>query len=338
MNPEIANGRRGEQALCSAVSRSAGEQPIGTAAAHDSYLLLETPLPWAREALDSMHVPDGVREAVRNAVAQGRDVRFLAFMSETNPSPAGFRRVIHYRKPAGAFAEYEKEEYVVSENDLPALAESIALDAGRPDEFASCRAETARTRDLFVCTHGSRDVCCGSLGHPIYELAERMYAAPSGGALRVWRVSHLGGHRFAPTLADFPEARYWAYVEPGDLANIVRRSGAFSEVAGKYRGWGGVGKIEQVLEREALLREGWGWTALRKSGSAVRQDDGTYRVRIAAETEDGAPAGVYEGVVELAGTVMTGGCTAEPKEVPQYRARMTVPEESRTHFRHIRDL
>ena len=55
---------------------------------------------------------------------------------------------------------------------------------------------------LLVCTHGSRDACCGSLG---VRLAQRLRADLG----EVWEVSHLGGHRFAPTLWHLPSWRVY---------------------------------------------------------------------------------------------------------------------------------
>lgn len=57
---------------------------------------------------------------------------------------------------------------------------------------------------LLVCTHGSRDACCGSLGP---KLAARL-----GQDHQVWEVSHLGGHRFAPTLWHLPSWRVYGRV------------------------------------------------------------------------------------------------------------------------------
>lgn len=48
---------------------------------------------------------------------------------------------------------------------------------------------------LLVCTHGTRDRCCGTLG-------VKLVKALRGQGVEVWEVSHLGGHRFAPTLWD----------------------------------------------------------------------------------------------------------------------------------------
>ena len=59
----------------------------------------------------------------------------------------------------------------------------------RPHRFSP---EHAQDR-LLICTHGSRDRCCGSLG---VKLARCLREAGAD----VWEVSHIGGHRFAPTL------------------------------------------------------------------------------------------------------------------------------------------
>ena len=51
---------------------------------------------------------------------------------------------------------------------------------------------------ILVCTHGSRDRCCGVLGGATYAALHKL--KPDW----VWQVSHLGGHRFAPTLLALP--------------------------------------------------------------------------------------------------------------------------------------
>lgn len=60
---------------------------------------------------------------------------------------------------------------------------------------------------LLVCTHGSRDACCGSLGPRLAAGLAREH--------QVWEVSHLGGHRFAPTLWHLPSWRVYGRVQPG---------------------------------------------------------------------------------------------------------------------------
>jgi (2Fe-2S) ferredoxin len=50
----------------------------------------------------------------------------------------------------------------------------------------------------LVCTNGTRDRCCAVLGRPLAaELA-------ASGDSEVWETTHLGGHRFAPTMLVLP--------------------------------------------------------------------------------------------------------------------------------------
>ena len=52
----------------------------------------------------------------------------------------------------------------------------------------------------LVCTNGQRDLCCARFGLPTYTaLRERL-------GDRVWQVTHLGGHRFAPNVLVLPDA------------------------------------------------------------------------------------------------------------------------------------
>lgn len=77
---------------------------------------------------------------------------------------------------------------------------------------------------FLVCTHGSRDVCCGTLGP---RLAQALRAA---GHQEVWEVSHIGGHRFAPTLWHLPSWRFYGRLpleNPECLPRYLRGNAAY---------------------------------------------------------------------------------------------------------------
>jgi hypothetical protein len=166
------------------------------------------------DVADSKNFPTGLMDVLDRARENGQKFRFLAVVSDYHPSPLGYRRVIYYKKPAPAFAKYEKKEYVVPEDEVNALVETILNVPEHLDRFKTYSFDSSGVRDLFVCTHGSHDVCCGKYGYPLYKILEEDYAAKLSGKLRVWRSSHFGGHRYAPTIADLPEGRYWAHLEP----------------------------------------------------------------------------------------------------------------------------
>jgi hypothetical protein len=77
---------------------------------------------------------------------------------------------------------------------------------------------------FLVCTHGSRDTCCGSLGP---RLAQALRAV---GHSEVWEVSHIGGHRFAPTLWHLPSWRVYGRLpleNPECLPRFLRGNAAY---------------------------------------------------------------------------------------------------------------
>ena len=68
---------------------------------------------------------------------------------------------------------------------------------------------------VLVCTHGSRDRCCGKLGGAIYAKAHKK--SPE----QVWQASHLGGHRFAPTLLVLPQGMMYGRIEKDDIPAML---------------------------------------------------------------------------------------------------------------------
>lgn len=134
----------------------------------------------------------------------------------------------------------------------------------------------------------------------------------------------MGGHRFAPTLLEFPEGRYWGHLEIGAAEDLVERAGPFSRLGRFYRGWAGFGsRFEQIAEREILDREGWKWAGYLKEGRvlSVDGDESRAEVRIESADLDGGLSGAYEALVEADGGVMTlaNSGTGPLEEVRQYR-------------------
>jgi hypothetical protein len=112
------------------------------------------------------------------------------------------------------------------------------------------------TRDVLVCTHGTRDVCCGSMGTALAgSLAADVHFTSD---VRLWRTSHTGGHRFAPTAILLPEGTVWGYLDAPALAGIVHRDDPVDDHLFRYRGCAGLGSPgAQAVERAALADEGW---------------------------------------------------------------------------------
>jgi len=106
-------------------------------------------------------------------------------------------------------------------------------------------------KHVLVCTHGSHDRCCGTFGYPIYKkildtIKENQLD------LNVWRVSHFGGHRFAPTLNIFPDCRYYGHVQSEDVQPLLNHITQGTVYTKRYRGTG-------TLDRQGQVAELFGW-------------------------------------------------------------------------------
>lgn len=297
-----------EKQHCALVSKEQREDPIGSAAAHKRYLFVEVDLPWEYKVEDSRKFPPGLKESLAQCAEQGEPFRFLAFDPGAAPSPEGYRRVMYYYQPSVPFAFFEKREYLIPEGRLLDLVQALLVNQELLSSFSNDLQTTGETRDFFVCTHGSHDLCCGKLGFPIYQTILDQYVLPSNGKFRVWRTSHFGGHRHAPTLIDLPEGRYWAQLTPEKLDTLILRKGNFADIARNYRGWGAIGSFEQAAEREMFLREGWSWIDYAKQASLLNKGEDSAQVRIDYYSADRSVLGAYEAEVITGDPIQVGGC------------------------------
>ncbi len=236
-----------DQGRCAPFTRGEGIDPIGSAGHYHSFVLVEVELPWPREITlaDSL---EGVAEVIKAAETRdGRLVRVLGIVPRGDRGPRQ-RRVIHYRRNVddrvGAF---DGREVVIEAGDEVATIAAMLADPASPN-FTPVAG-----RDVLICTHGSRDVCCGGDGMRLH-----LAAADRFPGVRVWRCSHTGGHRYAPTSITFPDARFWAHLDEEKLAAVVRRNAEPASLRGNDRGSAGFASpFAQAAERELFARVGW---------------------------------------------------------------------------------
>lgn len=323
-----------KQDYCSVLSKSEGTLPIGTApSGWDHLLVIELPLPWHRDVVGSALFPDSLRQFIAQYSASGKKVQVQGVCPDPNYSEDGLVRMIHVKRPDNPFKEkFLREEYSVPQEKITPLV--VAMMESRKDlsGFARYLSGDEGVRDILVCTHGARDACCGSFGFPIYEALRTEVAEMGRESVRVWRSSHLGGHRLAPTMLDLASGRYWGHLTPDAARAIVLREGRFADVAPHYRGWTGLrSPMEQVAEGAVLEREGWDFieVPLIESQTASGTVRLTYQVSQAAAVSgtgtDDASAVESEMIRTYAVDVAQTGevflpesCGKEPVAIPQY--------------------
>ena len=309
--------------LCSSLSNDVGEDPIGSSPTWDHCLFIEVSTPWMPEVALSENFPAGVSESLKIATETGTNVRLQVFQPDPEYTKENHRRILFYSRPYDLFSKYNKLEFVAPDDQIGDLVQSILCSRDNLYKFDMYLQDTHQIRDLFVCTHGSRDVCCGSLGYPIFEILKNRYACEVDASLRVWRTSHTGGHRLAPNIIDMPEGRYWCRIGPDSLETLINRDLSPSVIRSHYRGWAGIKTpVEQVAEREILIREGWEWTGFLKNSRVISEtNDKTNVVQIDFMNPGTDRLVSYQAIVCVQGSVIKANCmmpSIGAETIPQY--------------------
>ncbi len=310
-------------AFCSQVAQAAGFHPVGTAPTYMSHLVVECPLPWEREVAESETFPAEVAALAARAGQEGDEPRITGIMPDPEYSQPGLTRLFYYTHTDSRSPMYAKREFSVPPAELPGLVEALLFAPGESQRYAALEQHTAGIREVLVCNHGSRDRCCATFGFQIYRELRETYARRQPESVRVWRCSHLGGHRMSPTLLDFPTGRYYAYVSSADLPNLIQQDGAAGALDRRYRGWSRLSPLEQTAEHAVWLAEGWRWTTYEVASAVTPggEADGAVTVQLDYTDPASARSGTYRVVVREAPERLLhfpSSCGKEVEPQPQF--------------------
>jgi hypothetical protein len=206
---------------CAAASVLEPEPMAGSAPTDTSWLLVEHPGPWGRQAVVESRLPEPVREHLagldgvrvqlirRHGGVSGPGVRvFSACLGSVGGEPVVRTAVL---------------------GDVAELLEPIAW-------------ESYDAPLWLVCTNGRRDVCCAELGRPVAaDLAARWPEA-------TWETTHLGGHRFSGTLLALPSGYALGRLDPGSAVAACAALEAGRLRLDAVRGRAGATGAAQVAE------------------------------------------------------------------------------------------
>ncbi|MBE9193032.1 sucrase ferredoxin [Gloeocapsopsis crepidinum LEGE 06123] len=273
-----------ENFFCAEHSRQSGVDIIGSASEHQIYVAIECPPPWASYDLESSGIPDNLRE-LADEIDEEYDrfqTRFLLIYNERLKQDN--LTILIFRKQSGLSTGYVKQEFHLADiQDVAPLVKQYVM-----GEATDALPIDNPTKDILICTHGSRDRCCSRFGNPIYHQALKIVEERSLDRIRVWQASHIGGHRMAPTAVTFPDARYYGYLTPESLRSILTQTG-LDWIAQQYRGCGRLPWAAQILERELIVTYGWQWFDYRIEGRVLEhnEDESINQVEIVADTPKG---------------------------------------------------
>ncbi|HLO83715.1 MAG TPA: sucrase ferredoxin [Nostocaceae cyanobacterium] len=271
--------------FCSDYSRQIGEELIGSATNYQTYILVECPPPWISAAFNSKWVPDNLRVLVEEVQKAKLPIRFLLIANDESHQVDSTTLLI-YQQQECLSQGYKKQEFRLPNIEQVAGVVRKWL-SGKNSDYAI---ETNITRDILVCTHGNHDKCCARYGNPFYFYASKTIADLKLEHVRLWRSTHFGGHRFAPTAIDFPDGRYYGLLEQESLSAILTRSGDIQCFNQVYRGWGILPPALQILERELMLHHGWEWFNYKVAGKILEQslDNNTFLAELSFEQPAGS--------------------------------------------------
>lgn len=251
---------------CTTASSSLAEPVAATAATARTWLLLEQPGPWGPKALTGSHLDPRVGRALERAAAgtgvrvglirrpgphadRRRDIpRRTAYMAHTVPGRSWVREAV-----------LEDPETLLG-LDFAALGQGDHRGFGVPYEGDPL---------ALVCTNGRRDRCCALNGRP---LAAGLATARLG---HVWEVTHLGGHRFSPTMLVLPYGYSYGRVDLPLARQVLEAAREGRVVLEGCRGrsaWERPGQAAELAVRRLTGEDRAG--ALTVDGTRVRHVDG----------------------------------------------------------------
>ncbi|MER5598758.1 sucrase ferredoxin [Streptomyces sp. NPDC002265] len=254
---------------CATVSGDLDEPVSGTAATARTWLLLEQPGPWGVKALTSSHL-DPVLGRALEAAADGTGVRIALIRRPGPHADFGTRRV---RK---VYAAHTTPGNVWLHSATTAAPERLldldfaALGQGDHRTFAAALGGRPHTGDplALVCTNGKRDRCCALLGRPLAaELAAREVEG-------VWEVTHLGGHRFSPTVLVLPHGYAYGRADARTVVEALQGVQEGRIVTRACRGssaWERPGQAAELAVRASVGEDAAGvLSVVRTDGAAPR--------------------------------------------------------------------
>jgi hypothetical protein len=238
------------------ISRELGEPLAGTGAVASAWLLLEQPGPWGRAAATGSRLDPEVGAELEGRT-DGTGVR-LALIRRTEDShdhdPPLRRWYAASTHPRRAWLATGVVAYPT---DLLKI-DFAALGAGDRRAVAALEPEFLDTPLLGVCTNGKRDACCATVGRRVAVAAEALDAASSpatDGPPAVWEITHLGGHRFAPTAVVLPSGYSYGRLDDALTTRVLAEARRGRIVVDGNRGrstWPRAGQAAELAVRAEL--------------------------------------------------------------------------------------
>ncbi|MDA3022635.1 MAG: sucrase ferredoxin [Actinomycetota bacterium] len=214
---------------CSTAALEAGEPLAGTAPIATSWILIEQRGPWGKEALLDSRLSGDLGQTLKIKVT-GTGVNILLVRH-----PDRLARNPHDEDPFVWVAHTcpgatQMRRGTMSNLDAITDWDFAELAAGSLPPFGVTTNEPL----FLVCTHSGRDACCALHGRAlITDLHQSLSAAERES---IWECSHIGGHRFAPTVMSLPGGAVYGRLTAAAALTVFVNSHALTLTLDNFRG------------------------------------------------------------------------------------------------------
>ncbi|WP_179536092.1 sucrase ferredoxin [Actinopolyspora biskrensis] len=222
---------------CAAWSETLSEPTAGTAPVATSWLCLEQPGPWGRDALLQSHLDPELGDRLASlATASGVRIQLIRRTGRHPDLGADFPRTAYLAHTAPGASWLRRAE-------LTDPAELLDLDlAGLSSGEHGGWGEPCAEPVLLVCTNGRRDRCCALRGRALLD----QFSGRHRGQL--WETTHTGGHRFAPTAVVLPTGYSYARLTPHAVDAVLSDTAVGKVTTTHCRGRSALSQPAQVAE------------------------------------------------------------------------------------------
>jgi hypothetical protein len=283
-------------------SLEADEPLTATAPRAVVWLLLEYNGAWGAKALDESDLPATVKAFLNEQSQRIPNTRFQ-FIKHDTPG----RGITFYVARASLNAPF------LYRFRLDAYEDLLTFDL--PELISAHSEQTMSEERLFlVCTNGKRDAACAKYGLPLYQAMSREAGS------NVWQTTHLGGHRFAATMACLPHGVLYGRLPPEQARAIVDDYHHNRLTLDYYRGCAAYDAPTQAAEDH--LRRLTAEARLNAFGLIHSVADGDNRWAVQFQTRAGHTYDLLVRAVQSEFVVYESTRNAAPNPVMQYQVEV----------------
>ncbi|BBH53439.1 sucrase ferredoxin [Fluviispira sanaruensis] len=252
-----------ENMECSLATRQSQEDIVGSVSPVDVQISVELQEPWAsvpgksESFLHHKHLfeilPIFFKEKIRSAVNHFAQNEF---------SVENHTRIFYFQRKEDELSSFKKIEMLIPNSEFrEAILALKEYQLEKKELYKKWEVKgTEHLHELFICTHGERDHCCGKYGLEVYEKFRNENKKSAKPLFRIWKSSHIGGHRFAPTFFEAPSMRWYGLFNLESIPHFLQRDENYFTIDNNYRGVSGINNsFAQIAEKEIFKKYAWQW-------------------------------------------------------------------------------